>query len=105
MKSDTKYFHWEMLAACRGTVTSVEDDFFFDAYEIDPVISRQVDEICLSCPVQDVCFEEGVSTKSEGVWGGVYLTSSGKVDKVRNAHKTQDVWRRIEDGIGRKVRP
>jgi hypothetical protein len=37
-----------------------------------------------------------VSNSDYGVWGGIYL-NSGSNDKVRNAHKTKEVWKRIKE--------
>jgi len=56
---------WYHLAACRGLDTNL----FYDKYESD-------------------------NNSEQGVWGGVYL-NTGEIDKPRNVHKTQDVWKRI----------
>lgn len=75
-------------------------DWFFDDYETDPKQAKITDQICNSCPVQRVCFEEGTATKSEGVWGGVYLNTQGKPDMARNNHKTAADWRALEKKLG-----
>jgi hypothetical protein len=82
---------WYHLAACRGLDTNL----FYDKYEADPNIAKSIDEACLTCPVSKMCYDFGVTNKEQGVWGGVYL-NTGEVDKPRNIHKTQDVWKRIK---------
>lgn len=44
------------------------------------------------------CFDYGVQTESFGVWGGVFL-NDGKLDNVRNSHKTPEIWKSILDLI------
>jgi hypothetical protein len=81
---------WGTEALCAGTDT--ED--YFDKYELDQGLAKEIDRRCMSCPVIKECFDYGVQTESFGVWGGVFL-NDGKLDNVRNSHKTQDVWARI----------
>lgn len=83
---------WYKLALCLGMDTNL----FFDKYETDINIAKSIDEACLSCPVIKICYDSGVDNSDYGVWGGVYL-NSGSNDKVRNAHKTKDVWKRIKE--------
>jgi hypothetical protein len=85
---------WQSLASCRGIDGSLLN-LFFEDYEADPIFAEQADNLCLSCPVAAMCFEYGLDTQSTGVWGGVYLTR-GKVSKSRNAHKTPDIWKKLE---------
>lgn len=91
---DEDEFDWYHLAACANIVKSVATDIVFDKYESDTVTALQTDQMCLHCPVAKRCYQEGVKTKSDGVWGGVYL-SLGKVSKKFNAHKTPEVWKAI----------
>lgn len=116
---------WQDLAACKNIVTVVildgagmpvglhqpgEEpelaigqtrtvfDPLFDAYEsdVEPYPIRQsTDEMCLSCPVRQVCLDAGVRNNESGVWGGWYL-SNGKIDDVRNGHKDFDIWRELD---------
>jgi hypothetical protein len=81
---------WLSEALCAGTDT----EFYFDKYENDQSIAKEIDRQCLSCPVVKECFDYGVKTESFGVWGGVFL-NDGKLDNVRNSHKTQEVWQRL----------
>jgi len=81
---------WVSEALCAGSDT----ELFFDKYEDDQSIAMDIDRLCLSCPVAKQCFEYGVQTESYGVWGGVFL-NDGKLDNVRNSHKTQDIWQRV----------
>lgn len=41
-----------------------------------------------------ICYESGVSNNEYGVWGGVYL-SSGLADKLKNSHKTKEIWKKV----------
>jgi len=82
---------WQDLAACLG----MDTDLFFDKYESDIPMAKAVDECCLSCPVRKMCYEAGVTNTEYGVWGGVYLTL-GKNDKLKNAHKTKQTWKKLK---------
>jgi hypothetical protein len=88
---DEEDFDWYDLAVCRGMDTNL----FYDKYEADPNIAKNIDEACLSCPVIAVCYKAGQENDESGVWGGVYLTS-GSIDKSKNLHKTQDLWKRLK---------
>jgi hypothetical protein len=88
---DEEDFDWYDLAVCRGMDTNL----FYDKYEADPNIAKNIDEACLSCPVIAVCYKAGQENDEYGVWGGVYLTS-GSIDKSKNLHKTQDLWKRLK---------
>ena len=81
---------WVDEALCAGRDT----ESYFDGYELDWEVATDVDRMCLSCPVIKQCFDEGVKTESYGVWGGVYL-NEGKLDNVRNSHKTDIIWKRL----------
>lgn len=88
-----KQVKWTEYATCRGmTPNSPEDDFFFDAYEASEEVAKAVDQMCISCPVRKHCLDYGVSKKIQGVWGGIYLTPQGNIDKNKNGHKTEEVW-------------
>ena len=81
---------WTGEALCAGLNT----ELFFDKYELDQVVAKDIDRLCLSCPVMKECFDYGVQTESFGVWGGIFL-NDGKLDNVRNSHKTPEVWKSI----------
>lgn len=87
---DEDKIRWWHLAACQGMDTNL----FFDQYENDINIAKNIDEACLSCPVISMCYAAGVEKNEYGIWGGVYLTS-GSIDKSRNIHKTQETWKRL----------
>lgn len=89
---DQENAKWYEFAVCLGMDTNL----FFDRYESDINIAKNIDEACLSCPVIKICHDEGIVNDEYGVWGGVYL-ASGAVDKARNAHKTKEVWKRIKE--------
>jgi len=106
-----KYFsdvHWHELAVCLNIAQRIEEDGvvkifdpMFDSYENDSppyVLRNTVDEMCLSCPVQKICYDYGVKNMEPGVWGGVYL-NNGKHDQTRNNHKTRETWRRIKSAV------
>lgn len=81
---------WLSEALCAGTDTNL----YFDEYEMDQKTAKEIDRMCMSCPVIKECFDSGVQSESYGVWGGVYL-NEGKLDNVRNSHKTQEIWGKI----------
>lgn len=89
---DGKYLKnmWMSEALCAGTDT----ELYFDQYENDIETAKYIDRQCMSCPVVKECFDEGVNSESSGVWGGVFL-NEGRLDNIRNSHKTQEVWKRI----------
>ncbi len=53
---DKDEFDWYDLAICRGMDTNL----FFDKYETDINIAKNIDEACMSCPVSKMCYEVGV---------------------------------------------
>ena len=83
---------WYDFALCKGMDTNL----FFDKYESDINIAKSIDNACLSCPVIDICYNIGKSENSYGVWGGVYL-NSGSIDKMRNSHKTKQIWKELKN--------
>ncbi len=88
---DSDDLDWFHLAICRGMDTNL----FYEKYESDSNIAKNIDEMCLSCPVISMCYEAGVEGNESGVWGGVYLTS-GSIDKSKNLHKEQDLWKKLK---------
>jgi hypothetical protein len=88
---DSEDLDWFHLSVCRGMDTNL----FYEKYEADPNIAKSIDEMCLSCPVIAMCYETGVEGNEYGIWGGVYLTS-GSIDRSKNLHKTQEVWKRLK---------
>ena len=93
---DSDDLDWWHLAVCRGMDTNL----FYEKYEADSNIAKSIDEACLSCPVIKMCYESGIENDEHGIWGGVYL-NSGSIDKARNIHKTQDVWKRLKKKHGK----
>lgn len=87
---------WYHLAACNN----MHVNLFYDDYEVDEIVAANTDQTCLSCPVIRQCLNEGIANKERGVWGGVYL-HLGRVDKVNNDHKTDEVWEQLEGIHGR----
>jgi hypothetical protein len=89
---DKKDFEWYHLAICAGLDTNL----FFDKYENDINIAKNIDEMCLSCPVINICHEYGKANNEYGVWGGIYL-SAGSNDKLKNLHKDKNTWKRLKN--------
>ena len=88
---DEEDFDWYDIAICRGMDTNL----FYDQYEADQNIAKNIDEMCLSCPVLEMCFKVGKEMNEYGVWGGVFM-NSGSIDKSKNLHKTADTWKRLK---------
>jgi len=88
---DSDDLDWYHLSICRGMDTNL----FYEKYEADPNIAKNIDEMCLSCPVVSMCYQAGVDGNEYGVWGGVYLTS-GSIDKSKNLHKSTETWKRLK---------
>lgn len=80
---DPEDFRWQDLALCAG----MDTELFFDKYEKDSVLAKEVDELCEHCPVYEYCKEQGKDGPEWGVWGGVYWNGAGRPDENRNAHK------------------
>lgn len=91
---DEEDFSWQQLSLCSG----MDTELFYDQYESSSKVAKQVDQMCLSCPVMNECLQWGTENSETGVWGGIYLVS-GKVDNNRNSHKTEDVWAEIRNRI------
>jgi WhiB family redox-sensing transcriptional regulator len=80
---ETGLGRWMDLAACRGTVTSADEDVFFApdldkrggnrraATQVAAARERQALAICDRCPVQGECLAYAITTRQQhGVWGG-----------------------------------
>ena len=91
LDSDEQSIRWWHLAACNGMDTNL----FFDKYESDLNMAKAIDQCCISCPVMSICFKSGIENSEYGVWGGVFL-SAGLVDKMKNVHKTKDIWKQLK---------
>jgi hypothetical protein len=91
---DPDEVEWHHLATCQN----LDTELFYDKYE-DSEVAKAIDAHCLSCPVIRDCFFAGSKNGNYGVWGGVYWNGSGKPDKNKNAHKTPDVWAKIEKKV------
>lgn len=89
---DPDNLEWQQLALCKG----MEIAWFYDMYEAEDMFARAVDETCLSCPVIKECGLAGMQGEF-GVWGGIYWAGAGKPDKAKNAHKSPEVWKAIQE--------
>jgi len=81
-----------------GLCVNMDAKLFDSRYEKSPRIRPLVDEICKHCPVRLICLARGAEDEW-GVWGGIYWNGSGKPDKEKNAHKTDEDWEEIENAI------
>lgn len=88
---DPEDFSWMDVAVCQG----MDHNLFYDTYENDINIAKNIDEMCLSCPVVKMCYDHGIANDEQGVWGGIYIYA-GAIDKQRNMHKTPEVWKRLK---------
>jgi len=91
---DESTLSWYQLSSCRG----MDLNLFYELYEENEEIAKAIDERCLSCPVFKECLMTATDDKDYGVRGAIYL-SNGKPDKQRNAHKTPEVWSRIQERL------
>jgi hypothetical protein len=87
-------FQWQDLALCRG----MNPAFFFEDYENDIEVAKQVDQCCLACPAIKECATMGLNGEY-GVFGGVYWNGSGRPDVNRNAHKTDEINSKIRERL------
>lgn len=78
---------WKDEAICAGD----DVELFFEKYEEDVEVRKEIDSLCSICPVARTCFAVGVSQKAYGVWGGIYL-DKGKVSREFNRHKNKQDW-------------
>jgi hypothetical protein len=86
---DIKWYH---LAACK----EMPIDWFYDQYETDKELAKQIDQVCLHCPVIKMCYKQGVLNKEKGVWGGIYM-DLGRPDKQHNSHKEPDITKKLKN--------
>ena len=96
---DSTDVKWQDIASCNGIGNP---NIFFDDYEADSVLAQNTDQMCLHCPVARQCLRDGRFHTSWGVFGGVYLVY-GKIDKQRNSHKTDDIWKELKDLHGSEI--
>lgn len=94
-EQDLKWYH---ISACRN----MPINWFYDDYESDKELAKQVDQICLHCPVIKQCYAEGVANKEKGVWGGIYM-DLGRPDKQHNEHKDQDIIKGLKKIHGKNT--
>lgn len=97
---DEQTLTWRHLSLCKNMSPQQpgDPDLFFEEYEADEQIARAMDEVCLSCPVFKSCLMEAFDDKDYGLRGAIFL-SNGKPDKMRNQHKTPEVWARIQERL------
>lgn len=91
---DPATFVWQDLSLCVG----MEPNLFYDLYEGGKETARQVDEMCLRCPVMKECAKAGMDGEY-GVFGAIYWNGAGRPDVNRNDHKTDETWARIKERL------
>jgi hypothetical protein len=94
-EQDVKWYH---LAACKN----MSINWFYDDYEVDKELAKQIDQVCMHCPVLKQCHAEGVKNKEKGVRGGVYM-DLGRPDKQHNSHKTPETWKELKKLHGKNI--
>jgi hypothetical protein len=94
-EQDVKWYH---LASCKN----MSINWFYDDYENDKELAKQIDQVCLSCPVIKQCHAEGIENKEKGVRGGVYM-DLGRPDKQHNSHKDQETWKKLKKIHGKNT--
>ena len=92
---DIKWYH---LAAC----TNMSINWFYDDYESDKELAKQIDQVCLHCPVIKQCHAEGIKGKEKGVWGGIFM-DLGRPDKQYNSHKDSTIWKQLKKIHGKNI--
>ena len=88
MSDDSKEVRWQDYSMCQYFPPSL----WFEEYEVDPRTAKLADEICMSCPVRQLCYQAGQEGGEYGCWGGVFLVN-GKPDPQKNEHKTPEQWK------------
>jgi hypothetical protein len=79
--------NWKDDADCLDYDTNL----FFEKYEEDESLRPAIDKLCSECPLVRHCFAVGVSEKSWGVWGGIYM-ENGKISREFNRHRSKTDW-------------
>jgi hypothetical protein len=95
---DVEHLEWYHLSACNN----MPINWFYDDYESDKEVAKQIDQVCLHCPVVKQCHAEGVANKEKGVWGGIYM-DLGRVDKQYNVHKEPEIWKELKKLHGKNI--
>ena len=95
---DPQDVRWYHLSACKN----MSINWFYDEYESDKELAKQIDQVCLHCPVVKQCHAEGVKGKEKGVWGGIYM-DLGRSDKQHNLHKDSETWKQLKKLHGKNI--
>lgn len=82
---------WKDNALC----VNAPIEWFFEDYDKN---AKEVDELCSVCPVRIQCLKEAIFNKDIGCHGGIYF-NSGKPDKYKNSHKTEEEWTQLRVNI------
>lgn len=70
---------WLKEAACKG---APDPEIFFPVSDEAKKL-REWEGYCPGCPVRAACLDFGQRTRSEGIWGGVYLPGKGRSLSLR----------------------
>lgn len=71
---DEDRFVWQDLSMCQNFPGNAH----FEDAESHEGVYNAVREVCGYCPVAEMCFETGMETRSQGIWGGRKI-ARGKV--------------------------
>jgi hypothetical protein len=56
--------------------------------------------ICADCPVRSACFEFGIATRQEGIWGGTTTAERAVLRRWRRRQQAESVARaRLDVGV------
>lgn len=80
MGLDPEDFEWEALGLCVSRAPEIPEVFHSKAVADDRV-KAQAYSICASCPVREICLEEGIRNDESGIWGGKTLDKGTIVDE------------------------
>ena len=69
---------------------------YFDDYESDPILAKNIDSICEACPVREFCLADGINSGATGCWGGMYL-ENGRLKPSNNKHKSESNYRECQE--------
>lgn len=89
--------NWIDRAVCRDLPL----ELFFEAYESNESVAKNVDILCSGCPVKQKCLRSAVDTdtiSTTGVRAGIFFVL-GKVSKAKNSHKSPEQFQAALDAV------
>jgi hypothetical protein len=74
---DTAQGRWKRHARCGPWAEDPDPELFFPLYA-DQDAAYRAREICIRCPVRELCDAYATETGAAGVWGGIHRDDSGR---------------------------